>query len=194
MPKAFASSGADRELISADIHNAVCCECVDEGTVDGPYGPKHRCFWVFQVEERYPDDDSQPEWARGKRKEVRAYFNLTLGSPQKPSNLRKWVEKWRGRPFTEEEVAAGFDPDLCVGVPCRLDVVHYKDKKGNDRDGIDGILAPGKTTIEMEDYMTIAERQAKRAEREGQESSNGGGRPATQQRPQESTSSPQIPF
>jgi hypothetical protein len=45
------------------------------------------------------------------------------------ANLRKFLEAWRGKPFTEEE-RAGFDVKRLLGVPAFVNVVHGKSKKG----------------------------------------------------------------
>jgi hypothetical protein len=46
------------------------------------------------------------------------------------SNLRKDLESWRGRGFTEQECKA-FDITKLLGVPCMLNVIHKTNNKGN---------------------------------------------------------------
>lgn len=54
-------------------------------------------------------------------------YTLSLG---KKSNLRKHLDAWRGRAFTEEELA-GFEVSKVVGAPCQLTIVHVISGKGS---------------------------------------------------------------
>ena len=50
---------------------------------------------------------------------VQRDFTASLNSK---GNLRPFLEGWRGRAFTEQELA-GFDPKVLVGMPCLLSLV-----------------------------------------------------------------------
>jgi hypothetical protein len=62
------------------------------------------------------------------------------------ANLRKDLESWRGKQFTEEELA-GFDISKLIGVPCLLSVVHKTTQKGKTFANISSVssLAKGMT-------------------------------------------------
>ena len=154
MTKVYENEGAEFEPASEDIHNAVCCEFQDIGVQEGPYGSKHQGLIVFQVEEM---NDMDPP----RRKEVRWYFTMTLGTAEYPSNLRKYAEAWRGKPFVPEDIADGFDPELLVGKPCRLAILHKTSKKGRTYAFIDSLMKAGEKKIEPLDYKPLAERGQK---------------------------------
>jgi hypothetical protein len=46
------------------------------------------------------------------------------------ANLRRDLVSWRGREFTEAELA-GFNVDQVVGAPCLLNIIHAKSGKGS---------------------------------------------------------------
>jgi hypothetical protein len=153
MGKIYASEDTTFEPASIDIHDAVCAEFKDLGDVSGPYGVKHQGLLVFQVEEENDE---------GNRKEVRFYFNMTLGTDSMPSNIRKYVEKWFGK---EIDIDAGFDPAVLEGQACRLDVDHKKSQKG-DRvyAKIDSIMKPGSKKLKVKNYTPIDEREQRNGE------------------------------
>jgi hypothetical protein len=83
-------------------------------------------------------------------RKVRIEFELPLetkvfkeGEPEKPfsigkeftlslhekAKMRKYLESWRGKPFTEQE-ANGFDISKLIGAPCMVNVVHGVSKSG----------------------------------------------------------------
>lgn len=53
----------------------------------------------------------------------------------KKANLRKFLETWRGREFTEEELQ-GFDISKLLWVPGLVQVAQYTNKEGNTRSKI----------------------------------------------------------
>lgn len=63
----------------------------------------------------------------------------TLSTNEK-SNLRKDLESWRGRPFTEEE-AKKFDVSRVLGAAAVINVIH-KEKQGGGKTAIIASIAP----------------------------------------------------
>lgn len=53
-------------------------------------------------------------------------FTLSLSEKSK---LRPFLESWRGKQFTAQELM-GFDLESIVGVPCMLNIIHSESKKG----------------------------------------------------------------
>jgi hypothetical protein len=102
-------------LAPAGFYPAVCCDIVDQGIHDGPFGPKHKVDIWWQLSEKDPVT-KKPYLA------IRRY-NAGLGAVSKPSDLRRDLETWRNRPFTKEE-AADFDLDILLGRNCQLQIVH----------------------------------------------------------------------
>ena len=64
---------------------------------------------------------------------------FTLSMNEK-ANLRKFLESWRGKGFTEEE-AKVFDITKLLGVPCMLSIIHKESKKGNEFEVISSVAA-----------------------------------------------------
>ncbi len=64
---------------------------------------------------------------------ISQFLNAHLGSTTKPSKTNLWLSAWRGRAFTEQELA-GFDLAKVVGAPCLLNVIHeMKDGKVREK-------------------------------------------------------------
>ena len=57
-------------------------------------------------------------------------FPLTISLGRK-ANLRKLIENWRGREFTDAEAAEGFDMKLLLTQNCLMSVIHKEVKKGD---------------------------------------------------------------
>lgn len=53
-------------------------------------------------------------------------YTLSIG---KKANLRKDLESWRGRAFTDEELA-GFAVEKVIGQPCMITIGHQKTERG----------------------------------------------------------------
>ena len=97
------------------LHNAVCCDVVDLGVVDGAFGPKRKVKLIWQLEEKNKT---------GERFQARATYTQSLAEG---SNLRRDLESWRGRAFTPEE-KKGFDLERIIGVTCQLSLKHAVSK------------------------------------------------------------------
>jgi len=77
------------------------------------------------------------------------FFTVSM---HEKANLRKALESWRGRTFTDEE-AGKFDIGSIIGKGCQLSVLHDKKADGTIRANINAILSfpkgmtvPGFTT------------------------------------------------
>src|SRR5688572_1899141 len=96
-------------------HSAVCVDVVDLGIVKTEWKGKekqvHKCRIVFEIGEQM--ENGQPFT-------VSQQFTASLSEK---ANLRKFLEAWRGRPFTPEELA-GFDTEQLIHAPAVVQVVH----------------------------------------------------------------------
>ncbi len=98
------------------IHRAVCCQLCDLGTHDKEWNGKvmGQCsevnfgFEFVDIELEGDNETYHPIW--GQR------FTNSLG---KKANLRKLLEGWRGKPFTDDELKS-FDLQSVLGLPCSL--------------------------------------------------------------------------
>jgi hypothetical protein len=130
----------ERELVSMDLHRAVCVNVVDLGShLNTSYNkvkPRVRLtFELADVRSEYDVDGEMKSLPRLMGKE----YNLSLWET---ADLRKDLQSWRKKQFTKEELA-GFDISVLVGVPCMLNVEHYVGRDGKTRAGIGSIIGLG---------------------------------------------------
>ena len=104
--------------IPEGTYPAICIHIIDCGVWEREYQgntkqkPEIYLRWMLPTV-IIPDGDYQGECAEiGKRYSFSMY---------KKSNLRRDLETWRGKPFTDIE-AAGFDIDNVLQIPCMLSV------------------------------------------------------------------------
>ena len=74
-------------------------------------------------------------------------YTLSLGEQ---ANLRKDLESWRGKPFSAEELAGGFDLEHLYGINCLLGIQHEQNADGTKTyANITAILPPQKGMEKM---------------------------------------------
>jgi hypothetical protein len=85
------------------------------------------------------------------------------------ATLRKELESWRGRPFTQEELDA-FDLDKLIGANCQLNIQHVT-KEGKLYANVVSIVPLGKNMPKMEsnDYVRVQDRPDSEREPENHE-------------------------
>jgi len=115
------------EPCPAGNHIARCYSMVHIGTIDDTYlGEAHtankvRISFEFPTEKRvFKEENGEQPYALSKE------FTLSM---HEKSNLRKVLEGWRGKAFTEDEAKA-FDITKLLGVPCLANVIHKEKKDG----------------------------------------------------------------
>lgn len=123
--------GAGFEAPPVGVHPALCIDVIDLGEVKTPFKDnlgrdkvQHQINIVWQL---HVEDENGNILTRtdGKAFRLSNFYNLSLNEQ---ANLRKDLESWRGKAFTEEEVAEGFDVEKLIGVPCQINVVEQKGK------------------------------------------------------------------
>lgn len=134
------TSGKDFTPAPAGPHQGVCCDVIDKGMVTTEYEGKkrtsHKILLVWQIDEINPEN--------GERFAVAKRYTASL---HEKATLRKDLQSWRGRPFTEQELG-GFDLDAVIGVNAMLNIVH------NSRDGVvyanvEAIMPPARNVPKM---------------------------------------------
>ena len=110
------------------LHQAVCVDVVDLGLQKTAYGEKHK------VELRWQTELENAETNR--RFQLRKWYTASL---HEKASLRKDLECWRGRKFTEEELKA-FDLEKLIGANCQLQVIHNITDDGKTYDNIQAIV------------------------------------------------------
>ncbi len=144
--------GTTFKLVPAGQYNAVCVDVVDLGIVkttwQGQERSVHKCRLVFELDAKDADT--------GKRLTIGAYHTASLSEK---ANLRKFLEAWRGKPFTAEELK-GFDTEVLVGVGALIQVVHAP-KGDKTYDNINSIMVPPRSMSWLEPsgtYVRVKDR------------------------------------
>lgn len=128
------------EPAPAGTHVARCYGCVSLGTQHSElFADAFKVMLLFELPFEAIKTADGGEMPMTISKE----YTLSLG---KKSNLRKHLDSWRGRPFSEQELE-GFEVSKVVGAPCQLTIVHAKSGKGDVYAKIEAItgLAKGMT-------------------------------------------------
>jgi hypothetical protein len=116
------------------LHQAVCADVQDLGLRPTPWGDKEKIRIMYQTETVDP--------ATKQRFVVMRQFGKNL-SPK--GHLRGFLESWRGRKFTPEELAK-FDLETLIGVNCQIQVVHELSTDGREFANIQAIISLPKNT------------------------------------------------
>lgn len=129
------------------LHQAICVDVIDLGMKDTLYGIKHKVRFRWQLEDR---DES------GHRFFVQQDYTLSL---HEQSNLRKHLESWRGRQFTDAELD-GFDLETTIGANCQIQIVHNETSKGGIWANVQTIVPASKNMakMQMESYTREKDR------------------------------------
>lgn len=132
------------------LHQGVCVDVIDLGMTQTPWGEKQK------VELRWQIDTLNPETA--KRFLVMQRYTLSLNEK---ATLRHHLEAWRGKKFTNEELA-GFDLEKLVGANCQIQIVHNLSDQGRVFANVQALVPIGKGMVKMrpEDYVRAVDRQA----------------------------------
>lgn len=125
------TGGGDFQDAPIGTHVAVCIRLIDLGTQHGEYqgqpNTRNQVLVTWELSNERMDD--------GKPFTVSAFLTNSLSEK---ATMRHWLENWRGRPFTPEELA-GFDLQNILGATCMLNVI----AKGEGKKGVKvgGVMA-----------------------------------------------------
>jgi hypothetical protein len=111
----IAKAGGNFTPAPAGTHAAICVDVIDLGMIEVTYlgktQRKHKIVIAWQIDEDMDD---------GKPFLVRRRYTCSL---HEKSNLRRDLESWRGRAFTDKELEA-FDLEGLLSVGCPINVIH----------------------------------------------------------------------
>ena len=115
--------GGDFTPIPEDLHLAICYGIWDIGTQFSERWEKtvHKVVIVWEI----PGCRGNFEKDGHIRDLPRAISKRYRISLHKKADLRKDLESWRGKKFTDDELK-GFDLKKLLGVPCQIQVLHNK--------------------------------------------------------------------
>jgi hypothetical protein len=113
-------------------HTAVCVDCLNLGERVESFNGKTRITpklaLVFRSAERREDGDPF---------EISAEFTCSM---HERAGLRKFLEAWRGKPYTDEEARAGVPVHKMAGVPALISVTHVTSNQGRSYAKIGSIM------------------------------------------------------
>ena len=160
MPIVARASGSNFIPAPAGAHAGVCVDVVDLGTLEVTYKnqtkKQHKIDIVWQIAEDMED---------GRPFRVKKRYTLSL---HEKAALRKDLESWRGRAFTDAELD-GFDVETVISVPCLLNVIHNA-TGGNTYANVSTImrLPKGMNPPTSRDYVRVIDREPKEGQPEAQ--------------------------
>lgn len=114
-----------RELIETGLHVARCFKMIELGTcTENVMGQikqlqKVNLTWELPLLTKVFDEAKGPQPLV-----ISKEYTVSMGEK---ANLRKALESWRGKPFTEEQ-AKSFDITILLGQPCMLNITHKPSK------------------------------------------------------------------
>ena len=155
----IAKAGVDYIPAPEGSHSAVCVDVVDLGILEVTYNgrteKKHMIRLVWQIDQ---------DMNNGKPFCVSRRFTLSL---HKKAALRATLEGWRGRTFTEAELA-GFDLEALIGSPCLLTIIHVA-HDGSTFANVSTVMKPppGMKPLKRRDYVRVKDREESEADSGG---------------------------
>lgn len=117
------TGGGDFQQAPAGNHVARCIKLIDLGTQHGEYQGQPTVRNQVMIQWELCDEKMDD----GKPFIVSAFVTNSLSEKAK---LRGWLEAWRGRAFTDEELK-GFDLQKVLGVGCMVNVIHSEKGKAH---------------------------------------------------------------
>ncbi len=113
------ANGGNFEPIPPGNHLAMCYQLIDIGTQKGNWQGKETIRRVVRIVFELPNLKREFKPGDGERPySVNKEYTLSLG---KGAGLRKHLESWRGKAFTDEQLA-GFDLKNILGKSCLLQI------------------------------------------------------------------------
>ncbi len=124
------------EIIEAGSYPATCYSMIEMGTNEEVFQGETKMVNKVRITFELPTELVTFNEERGPQPRVISKeFSLSM---HEKSNLRAFLESWRGKSFTENEASA-FDVTKLLGVPCLLSITHKTAKNGNTYANITGI-------------------------------------------------------
>ena len=116
------NKGGSLTPIPQDLHLAVCYAIYDIGTQFSERYSKsiHKVIIIWELPECLGEFEMEDGTKKKLPRSISKRYRLSL---HEKADLRKDLENWRGRKFTDEELK-GFDLKKLLGVPCQIQVVH----------------------------------------------------------------------
>jgi hypothetical protein len=146
----IAKAGSNFTPAPAGTHAAVCCDVIDLGEVEvtfqGRTRRQHKVVICWQIDESMEN---------GKPFLVRRRYTCSL---HEKATLRRDLESWRGRAFTDKELQS-FDLETLLSVGCLMNVIHEA-RNGSTFANVASVmrLPKGMTAPVQRDYVRVVDR------------------------------------
>lgn len=156
MPIIAKETGGEFVNAPPGTYAAICVDVVDLGMIETNYAgevkSQHKIRLVWQLDENQPN---------GKPFMISKRYTLSL---HEKAALRKDLESWRGRPFTDQE-RAGFDVEVLLAAPALLNVLHNSNG-GKTYANVAGIMKLPKSMFPptQNGYVRVCDREPTQAE------------------------------
>jgi hypothetical protein len=118
---AESTGGSNYEPVEAGTYAARCYSMVYLGTLDEKFQGQEKTLKKVRLTFELPTELKVFKEEKGEQPCVLSK-EFTLSMHEK-SGLRKFLQNWRGKAFTEDE-AKKFDITVLLGKPCMLSVIH----------------------------------------------------------------------
>jgi hypothetical protein len=128
MIKATNKGGSNYEPIAAGTYAARCYQMIHIGTTEENILGQVKKLNKVRITWELPTETKVFKEENGEQPHVISK-EFTLSMNEK-ATLRKFLEGWRGKSFTEKE-AESFDITVLLGKPCMLSIIHKQAKNGN---------------------------------------------------------------
>jgi hypothetical protein len=120
--------GSNYEPIAAGTYAARCYQMIHIGTAEENILGQVKKLNKVRITWELPTETKVFKEENGEQPHVISK-EFTLSMNEK-ATLRKFLEGWRGKAFTEKEAEA-FDITVLLGKPCMLSIIHKQAKNGN---------------------------------------------------------------
>lgn len=121
--------GTAFQPIPAGTYVARCYSMIHLGTIMENYMGENKLMNKVRITFELPTEKKVFKEENGEQPYSMSK-DFTLSMHEK-ANLRKTLEGWRGRSFTEDECKR-FDITKLLGVPCMVSIIHKKNKENKD--------------------------------------------------------------
>jgi len=121
------NNGSNYEPMASGNYVARCYSMIEVGTVTDEFEGKKKVSKKVRLSFEFPTEQKVFKEENGMQPFVLSK-TYTLSMHEKAS-LRKDLESWRGKSFTEEE-AKSFDITVLIGKTCMINVIHKESRSG----------------------------------------------------------------